>query len=260
MRFDRLLLASATCALIAGAAAAQTTTTTSTTRASTGAMGQPVGATQTTTTSNTTAMNPGAMTAPATGAMAPSATAAFQPITPAAGSSIVAVLQASGQFTTLLKAVAATNLTSVLERPGTLTVFAPTDAAFAALPAGQLASLMLPANASQLQQLVLLHVVNTPIRSTELLNHAATNVPTVATGKTVHLDGSTGTLKVDGNAVLQSDVKASNGSIFVVGQVLSPTYVAPAGSEAADAPAAETKSADTKSTTTKSTTTTKHRK
>src|SRR3954468_13966881 len=51
---------------------------------------------------------------------------------------IVATLTAAGQFSTLLKALDATNLTAVLKTPGPLTLFAPTDAAFAAMPAGQL--------------------------------------------------------------------------------------------------------------------------
>ncbi|MBE7217704.1 MAG: fasciclin domain-containing protein [Caulobacteraceae bacterium] len=290
MRIDRLLLASATCALMAGAAVAQTTTTSTTRSTTTGAMAAQPGTTSssTTTTSNTTGAmsgqtgmtaNTGAQTttsgmqtSPSAGmqtggAMTAAAGAPFQPITPAAGADLVSVLQASGQFTTLLKAVAATGLTPVLQRPGALTVFAPTDAAFAALPPGQLATLMQPANAQQLQQLILLHVVNTPIHSAELLNHAFINVPTVATGKTVHLDGSTGTLKVDGNAVLQSDVHASNGTVFVIGQVLSPNYVAPTTSEAAnvpaaataETPAASTTTSDTKSTTTKSTSSKKHK-
>ena len=87
---------------------------------------------------------------------------------------------------------------------------------------------------------------------------------TVATGKSVHLDGSSGTLKVDGQPVLQSDVKATNGTVFVIGQTLSPTYAPPApGSEgpvAAPASAATTPATDTKATTTKSTTTKKRKK
>ena len=74
--------------------------------------------------------------------------------------------------------------------------------------------------------------MNTPIRSSELLGHSATNVPTVATGKSVHLDGSSGTVKVDDATVLQADVKASNGTIFVIDKVLSPAYVPPAAAAA----------------------------
>ena len=70
--------------------------------------------------------------------------------------------------------------------------------------------------------------MNTPIKSSELLGHSATNVPTVATGKSVHLDGSSGTVKVDDATVLQGDVKASNGTIFVIDKALSPAYVPPA--------------------------------
>ena len=280
MRLTRTLLASAACAFVAGAALAQTTTATPTGAAqtgsaagamsagaaqpgmtpdqtgttgmsgmsnatgamtnSTGAMGQPGSTTSTTTTTTAT-----------TGA---SAGAPFRQITAAPGQNLVAVLQASGQFTTLLKAITATNLTTVFQRPGALTVFAPTDAAFAALPADQLQTLMQPANASQLQQLVLLHVVNTPITSAQLLNHSATNVATVATGKQVHLDGSAGSIKVDGASVLQPDVKASNGTVFVIDQVLSPSYTPPPVTAAAAATTDQT--ATTTSTTTSSKATT----
>lgn len=252
MRLDRLLLAATACALVAVPAGAQTSTSgtrgvtpptgsgamsaqsdMNTTGMNTTGMNSTGSTPQSPTTGATTGMSSsGAMQAGASNTTGASASS-FQPITPAAGADLVAVLQSSGQFTTLLKAITATNLTSVLQRPGALTIFAPTDAAFAALPPGALASLMTPANLSKLQQLVLLHAVNTPITSKDLLNHTATNVATVATDKKVHLDGSSGAIKVDDAKVLQSDVKASNGTIFVIDKVLSPDYTAPAATASA---------------------------
>jgi uncharacterized surface protein with fasciclin (FAS1) repeats len=281
MRLARTLLATAACAFVAGAAVAQTTTATPSGAAQTGSAagamsagaGQPGAATDQTGTTGAAGMSGAAnSTGSMTGAMGqPGATssttstttmattgasagAPFQQITAAPGQDLVAVLQASGQFTTLLKAITATNLTTVFQRPGALTVFAPTDAAFAALPPGQLQTLMQPANASQLQQLVLLHVVNTPIASAQLLNHSAINVATVATGKQVHLDGSSGSIKVDGASVLQPDVKASNGTVFVIDQVLSPSYTPPPVTAAAAATTDQSASTSTTSTSTKATT------
>ena len=250
MRFDRLLLASASCALVAGTVSAQTTTT--------GSSGNASGQTSTVSEPKADTAQPGGVTGTPTNATGSgdmtgaqgnttgsggvtSTNAAFQKITPAPGADLLTVLKSSGQFTTLVKAITATNLTSVLQRPGSLTVFAPTDAAFAALPPGQLDTLMQPANAQQLQQFVLLHVVNTPIKSSELLGHSATNVATVATGKSVHLDGSSGEVKVDDASVLQADVKASNGTVFVIDKVLSPAYAPPAVATAKSTEAAATK-------------------
>ena len=266
MRLTRLLLASAACALAATAATAQTSTTTqsTTTRSSSqtgaqtgamsagamsagamqqsgastgmsGTMGASTGGMQNGTISSGMTQNGAAgsaVTGPAAGV------AAYRPISGSPSSTIVAVLQQSGQFTTLLKAVKATNLTSVLSGPGHLTVFAPTDSAFASLPAGTLETLMKPSNASQLQQFVLLHVVNTKIMSTELKGHTAINVPTVATGKQVHLDGSSGTVMVDDSTVEQADVAASNGVIQVISKALSPSYTPPAAPTPSSAAAA----------------------
>ena len=286
MRLTRTLLASAACAFVAGAALAQTTTATPTGAAQTGSASgaMSAGATQpgmtpdqTGTTSSTgmstptggmtnstgTMAQPGSTTSTTTTTTATtgaSAGAPFRQITAAPGQNLVAVLQASGQFTTLLKAITATNLTTVFQRPGALTVFAPTDAAFAALPPDQLQTLMQPANASQLQQLVLLHVVNTPITSAQLLNHSATNVATVATGKQVHLDGSSGSIKVDGASVLQPDVKASNGTVFVIDQVLSPSYTPPPATAAAAATTTTDEAATSSTTSTSKSTTAKSKK
>ncbi len=171
----------------------------------------------------------------------------YREISPSPSSSIVAILQQSGQFTILLKALQATNLTSVLQGPGALTLFAPTDAAFQALPAGQLDTLMKPENAPQLQKLLTYHLINLPIRSTELKGKAATNSNTV-NGKAVHLDDTSGDFKVNDATVIQSDIKASNGTIQVIDHVLSTDYVVPAVTAAT----ATTSSEDTKATPAKS--------
>jgi uncharacterized surface protein with fasciclin (FAS1) repeats len=146
--------------------------------------------------------------------------AAAQVITPNPSVDIVANLKASGQFTTLLKALDASGLTPLLQKPGALTVFAPTDAAFAAFPAATLADLMKPANAAQLQQVVAYHVVNTKIAADQVTGHAATPVPSVI-NKPITLDGSSTPIKVNDANVIQAAAPASNGVIYVIDKVLT---------------------------------------
>lgn len=141
-----------------------------------------------------------------------------------AAGDIVATVQAAGQFKTFLKAAEATNLTGVLKTNKNLTVFAPTDAAFAALPAGELDRLMLPENRQQLQQLLTYHIVNAPVDSTKIKGKKGP-VPTVA-GSNLVLDGSGDTLMANNATIVQADVQATNGTLHVVDKVLSPTTAA----------------------------------
>ncbi|MBI1683027.1 fasciclin domain-containing protein [Caulobacter hibisci] len=164
---------------------------------------------------------------------------------------LIATAQASGQFTTFLKALDATNLTSVLKTNPNLTVFAPTDAAFAALPAGELDRLMQPANAAQLQKVLTYHVINTKVDSSKI-NGAKGEVKTVE-GSSVTLDGSGTTAMVDGAHIVQADVVATNGVLHVVDKVLIPKDVpiqaAAATDDAATSMASTTASADVMSAT-----------
>jgi uncharacterized surface protein with fasciclin (FAS1) repeats len=148
------------------------------------------------------------------------AAAAVQVIAPNPTADIVANLKASGQFTTFLKALDASNLTALLQKPGALTVFAPTDAAFAALPADMLANLMKPANAAQLQQVIAYHIVNTKITTDQVAGHAATPVPSVI-NKPITIDGSSTPIKVNDATVIQAAAPASNGVIYVIDKVLT---------------------------------------
>ncbi len=145
---------------------------------------------------------------------------------PAAASPVVAkgdlidTATASGQFTTFLKAVSAVNLTSVLKTNQNLTVFAPTDAAFAALPAGELEKLMLPENGPLLQKVLTYHVINAKVDSTKIKGSKG-EVKSVE-GSPLLLDGSGTTPMVDGATITQTDVMASNGVLHVVDKVLMP--------------------------------------
>ena len=85
---------------------------------------------------------------------------------------IIATLTAAGQFKTLLKALDATNLTSVLKGKGPLTLFAPTDAAFAAMPPGQLAALMGASPPADLQKLLIYHIINAKVDDSKIKGRA----------------------------------------------------------------------------------------
>lgn len=199
MHLNRILTTTAAVALIAGAAHAQTPT----------APAKP------------------AATAPATPAPTPQAEAAAKAdaTTPAttpkvmAAGDIVATAKASGQFGTFLKAAEATNLTGLLQKTPNLTVFAPTDAAFAALPAGELDKLMLPENKAQLQKVLIYHVINARVGSSDF--KGATRKAATVAGPSVELTGGA-TLKLNDADIVQSDVMASNGIIHVVDKVLMP--------------------------------------
>jgi uncharacterized surface protein with fasciclin (FAS1) repeats len=137
---------------------------------------------------------------------------------PAAGD-IIQTAEALGQFATFLKAAEAANLTDMLKTSENLTVFAPNDAAFAALPAGDLEKLMLPENKAELQKLLAAHVVNARVKSVDFKG-VARKAPTLA-GTTVELSGGD-KLMVNDAAIVQADVPASNGVIQVIDKVLLP--------------------------------------
>ncbi len=164
-----------------------------------------------------------AQTPPPPAPAAPAAAAAYTPFTaPSPPVDIVATLAAAGKFTTLLKAIDAAGLTPTLKQAGAhFTLFAPTDDAFAALPAGTLDDLLKPDNRTKLQHVLLYHLINAPVLSTAVVGHAASDVPSGA-GPALHLDGSGGAMKIGGADVVQADVAASNGTVQVIDKVLVP--------------------------------------
>jgi uncharacterized surface protein with fasciclin (FAS1) repeats len=132
-------------------------------------------------------------------------------------------LKSSGDFTILTKALDAAQLSKVLASQPNLTLFAPTDAAFKALPPAQLTALMQPDNAPILQKVLIYHLVNLPLDSAKIKGSKG-QVPSVEASK-LQLDGSGDVLKVDGADIIQSDVRATNGIIQVVDKVLIPPDV-----------------------------------
>jgi len=143
---------------------------------------------------------------------------------PAAAAPVVAqgdtieTLRASGRFKILLKAFDRTNLTEVIKAQTALTVFAPTDAAFTALPPAQLQALT--EDAPALQTLLIYHLINAPIESAMLVG-ARGPVATVS-GKGLLLDGSGAGLMANDAHVVQADIHTTSGIVHVVDKVLTP--------------------------------------
>lgn len=160
------------------------------------------------------------LTAPAFAQTPPPASvpaqAAAALVTPAGDT--IETLRASGQFTVFLRALDTARLTGVIKGQRALTVFAPTDAAFAALPAGEVTRLMTDPPA--LQALLTYHLVNLPVDSAKI-SAARGPVQTVA-GKGLVLDGLSGGLHANDASIVQADIRTPNGLIHVVDRVLKP--------------------------------------
>jgi uncharacterized surface protein with fasciclin (FAS1) repeats len=130
---------------------------------------------------------------------------------------IVDVAVAAGDFTTLVAAVQAAGLVDTLSSEGPFTVFAPTDAAFAALPEGLVEKLLLPENLDVLVSILTYHVVSGTVLAADV---AAGEVTTVQ-GEAITL-ATEGGVTVNGANVVAVDVLASNGVIHVIDAVILP--------------------------------------
>jgi uncharacterized surface protein with fasciclin (FAS1) repeats len=188
MKIDRLLTAAVAVSLIAGGALAQTP-------------------------------------APAATPAAPAATPAAPAAAPAApgaklvpNGNLITTLRASGQFNTFVKALDATNLSSLLQTSPALTVFAPTDAAF---PQSKLDTMI--GDKTALQKTLLHYIINARVDSTKIKG-AHGPVPSGA-GDQIVLDGTGDVLKADNANIIQSDVMTSNGVIHVIDQLMIPGSV-----------------------------------
>lgn len=144
--------------------------------------------------------------------------AAAEDTAPAEAGDIVAVASANPDFSTLVAAVGAAGLVETLQGPGPFTVFAPTNEAFAALPAGLVDKLLLPENKAVLTQILTYHVVSGKIMAADV---AAGDVPSVeGSNISVTVDGG---VKLNGSAnVIITDVAASNGVIHAIDAVILP--------------------------------------
>jgi uncharacterized surface protein with fasciclin (FAS1) repeats len=158
----------------------------------------------------------------------------------APGPNIYATLKDSGQFTLLIKALDETGLAPYLQSYPNFTFFAPTDAAFNALPPDVLAKLMAANDtaANQLQQILKYHLITVPVDSTKIRG-AKGPVPTVENSPVI-IDGSNpDDLKVNDADIIQADVRTANGGVInVIDKVLIPSdspYAPPAPTPAAAA-------------------------
>lgn len=133
---------------------------------------------------------------------------------------IVETAITADDFNTLVAAVQAADLVETLQGDGPFTVFAPTDAAFDALPAGTVEDLLKPENKDQLVAVLTYHVVPGKVMSSDLAGKAL-EAETVQ-GSTVSIDATGDGVTVDGASVVAADVDASNGVIHVIDAVILP--------------------------------------
>ena len=133
---------------------------------------------------------------------------------------VVDVAIATDGFATLVAAITAAGLGETLSGTGPFTVFAPTDDAFAALPAGVLDALLLPENKDVLIKILTYHVVSGMVMAADVTDG---DVATVE-GQTVALSAADG-VTVNGAKVIIADVAASNGVIHAIDQVILPPDV-----------------------------------
>lgn len=135
-------------------------------------------------------------------------------------STIVAVASANDQFKTLTKALQAAGLTDTLSGNGPFTVFAPTDAAFAALPPETLQALMKPENKDLLTQILTYHVVPGKVLSGDLKTGEVRTVE--GSPINVQVDAAKKQVTVNNARVTQADIQASNGVIHVIDRIILP--------------------------------------
>jgi uncharacterized surface protein with fasciclin (FAS1) repeats len=144
----------------------------------------------------------------------------------ASASNIVEVAQGAGTFKTLLAAAEAAGLAGALSTGKNLTVFAPTDDAFAALPAGTVENLLKPENKDQLAAILSYHVLPRELASNQLPGRTI-HVRTIKSGGdrtlAVAKNAHTGKVTVDGANVISADIAASNGIVHVIDKVMLPS-------------------------------------
>lgn len=133
---------------------------------------------------------------------------------------IVEVAVEAGTFNTLIAAAKAADLVDALKGEGPLTVFAPTDDAFAKLPAGTVETLLKPENKDKLQAVLLYHVVEGKVTSDKVVN--LTSAKTLQ-GDMIDISVKMGKVYIDNAQVIAADVEASNGVIHVIDAVILPS-------------------------------------
>ena len=133
---------------------------------------------------------------------------------------IVETAVGAGQFKTLAAALEAAGLIDALKGSGPFTVFAPTDEAFAKLPAGTVESLLRPENKEKLRTILLYHVVQGNVPASRVLKLNGRSVKTLQ-GTSIKVSTRHG-VRVNNAKVTKTDINASNGVIHVIDTVLMP--------------------------------------
>jgi transforming growth factor-beta-induced protein len=135
-------------------------------------------------------------------------------------STIVDVAVADGRFKTLATALKAAGLVNTVMGAGPFTVFAPTDAAFAKLPAGTIDSLLKPESKQKLSDILLYHVVSGKVMAADVVKMSSART---VLGKDVAIQVTNGKVFLNSNTqVIITDIQASNGVIHVIDSVLMP--------------------------------------
>lgn len=132
---------------------------------------------------------------------------------------IVDTAVAAGSFKTLVAAVTAAGLVDTLKGTGPFTVFAPSDDAFAKLPAGTVEDLVKPENKTKLSKILTLHVMPGKVLAKDVTGKTPT--PKSVGGEELHVDGTNGVV-VNGAKVTTADIDCTNGVIHVIDSVILP--------------------------------------
>lgn len=139
--------------------------------------------------------------------------------TAAEPATVVAAAQATPELSTLVEALTAAGLVETLSGPGPYTVFAPTNAAFEALPPGQLEELLKPANKQQLTDILTYHVAEGEVLSSDLSDGQL--IPTLQ-GEDVEITINGSAVKVNTATVESADIQTGNGVVHIIDEVLTP--------------------------------------
>jgi uncharacterized surface protein with fasciclin (FAS1) repeats len=132
---------------------------------------------------------------------------------------VVDAAVAAGSFKTLAKALEAAELVNTLKGAGPFTVFAPTDEAFAKLPAGTLENLLKPENKAKLQRILTYHVVAGKVMASEVVKLQSAKA---VSGDTIAVNARNGVVRIDDARVTTADIPATNGVIHVIDAVMLP--------------------------------------
>ena len=154
---------------------------------------------------------PAAMAQTAPAQTAPAADAAAQALPPISSENVIEVLKAHGRFTTLLQAFDQAQLTQTLATRDRITIFAPTDQVFAALPEAERTRLLDPANAQELRNLMLYHVLVADLRPDQIIG--ARGPIATAGGIEVDIDGTGEAIRIADATVTDPAIDAANGGI-----------------------------------------------